>query len=159
MGAGLKGPALAARLAAFQTDVETALGRSESQPAGTFGPAFFASLITMLREGVEVILILTMLVALVAKAGQRTTLRAIWWGVGLALVASVATAIGLNRMVASAQGKSREMLEGLVMLSATGVLFYVSYWLISQSESKRWMEFLKRRAKAGAELGGFGTLA
>jgi high-affinity iron transporter len=159
VGAGLKGAALSERLDGLRADVELALGRSEAQPSGAFGPAFLASLITILREGVEVILILTMLVALVAKAGQGGALRAIGWGVGLALVASALTALGLNRMVASAQGRTRELVEGLVMLTATGVLFYVSYWLISQSESKRWLDYLKRRARKGAELGGFGTLA
>lgn len=159
VGSGLHGPALATRLTGLRSDIESALDRSEAQRAGTFGPAFFASLITIVREGVEVILILTMLLALVSKAGQVGGLRAIWWGVGLAVLASGLTAVGLNRMVASAQGRTRELVEGLVMLAAMGVLFYVSFWLISQSESRRWMEFLKRRAAKGTAMGGFGTLA
>ena len=39
------------------------------------------------------------------------------------------------------------------------MLFYVSYWLISQLEAKRWMDFLKKQARHGLELGGQGTLA
>ena len=42
--------------------------RLETRPVGTFGPAFVASLVTILREGVEVILVVAMLLALVAKA-------------------------------------------------------------------------------------------
>lgn len=159
LSAGLKGPALAARFDGLRREVETALGRSEAKPVGSFGPAFAASLVTILREGIEVILLLTMLVALVAKTGQAGAIRAIRWGVGLAVLASAGTAWGLNHLVASAQGQAREMVEGLVMLAASAVLFYVSYWLISQSESRRWMDFLKRRARRGAELGGLGTLA
>ena len=45
------------------------------------------------------------------------------------------------------------------MLIAAGVLFYVSYWLVSQAESKRWMDFLKNQARRGLEWGGRGTLA
>ena len=45
------------------------------------------------------------------------------------------------------------------MLAAAAVLFYVSYWLIAQSESKRWTEFLKRSASRGASVGGYLTLA
>ena len=45
------------------------------------------------------------------------------------------------------------------MLAASGILFYVSYWLISQLEAKRWMDFLKKQARHGLELGGQGTLA
>jgi high-affinity iron transporter len=86
-------------------------------------------------------------------------MRAIAWGVALAVVASLGTAVGLNLLVASAQGRTRELVEGLVMLAAAGVLFYVSYWLISQSQSRRWLDFLKRQARRGVELGGRGTLA
>src|SRR6185437_5741638 len=98
---------------------------------------FGASLVTILREGTEIILILTMLLALVAKTGQPAARRAIWSGVGMAGAASLLTAIALNRLVASVQGRTRAQLEGAVMLAAAGVLFYVSYWLISRSESKR----------------------
>ena len=77
----------------------------------------------------------------------------------LAVVASLGTAWGLNLLVASTQGRTRELLEGLVMLSAAGVLFYVSYWLIAQSESKRWLGYLKRQTQRGVEMGGRGTLA
>ena len=39
------------------------------------------------------------------------------------------------------------------------MLFYVSYWLVSQLEAKRWTDFLKKQARRGLELGGQGTLA
>ncbi|HMB07932.1 MAG TPA: FTR1 family protein [Isosphaeraceae bacterium] len=158
IGAGRKGRDLAERLAGLGDAIERALRRSEAA-AGTFAPAFAASLLTIVREGAEVILILTMLIALAAKAGQAGAMRAIGWGVGLAVVASLATALGLNWMVASAQGRTRELLEGLILLAAAGVLFSVSHWLIAQSASKRWLEFLKRRARRGVEMGGSGTLA
>ena len=163
----------------------------ETQPGGGFSSAFLASFITIVREGVEVILILTMLLALVGKAttgsgledsgasirtaaspmaGQpdswlaanRLRLRgvkAIWWGVAAAVFASIATAIALNRLIVSAPGAAREMLEGAVMLVAAAVLFYVSYWLISRFEAKRWTDYLAQRARRGLELGGQGTLA
>ena len=121
---------------------------------------------------------MTMLLALVAKAaglgqpaasgvadplaGNAASVRAsraIWWGVGLAGLASVATAVLLNFLVTSASGAVREILEGAVMLAASAILFYVSYWLISQLEAKRWMDFLKKQARHGLELGGQGTLA
>ncbi len=159
VGAGLKGERLATALTALSTEVEASLAKIEARPSGAFAPAFAASLVTILREGVEVILILTMLLTLVAKTGQPGARRAIWSGVAIAVVASVVTAVGLNSMVASTQGRVRELVEGGVMLVAAGVLFYVSYWLISQSESKRWMNFLKQRTAQSAALGGLGTLA
>lgn len=158
VGAKLKGDALGEKLAAFEMQIETAVNRLETRSSGGFLPAFGASFVTILREGVELILILTMLLALVAKTGQAGARRAIWSGVVLATVASIATAAGLSLLVASAKGKANALVEGGVMLAASGVLFYVSYWLISRSESKRWMDFLKQHTAHSAELGGLGTL-
>ena len=170
ISSGLKEEKLAGRLDRLYADVEGLVARLEARQAGTFGTAFLESLITIVREGVEVILVLAMLIALVVKASQPTTgsttdaarsgaMRAIWTGVGLAIVASLATAVALNLLVSSVQGRAREIIEGLVMLVAAGVLFYVSYWLISQAQAKRWMDFLKRHARRGLEWGGGGTLA
>ncbi len=187
---GLKGEDLTARLDLLSTEVEGVVNRVEAQPAGRFGSAFLASFITIVREGVEVILILAMLLALVGKAtstsGLKTgpngaapfdgggkeaelqhaamrlkkrAVRAIWWGVALAALASVATAIALNVLIVTAPGAARETLEGAVMLVAAGVLFYVSYWLVSRFEAKRWTDYLAQRARRGVELGGQGTLA
>jgi high-affinity iron transporter len=153
---GLKGTALAAELVSLREEVAQAVARSQS--GGAFGTAFFASLVTILREGMEVILLLTMLIALVAKAGQPKALRAIYTGVGAAAVASLLTAVALNLFVSTSQGRAREQIEGWVMMAAAGVLFYVSYWLISQAESKRWTEFLKGQIRRGVAAGGFGTL-
>jgi high-affinity iron transporter len=164
LSAGLNGEKLADRLDGLALEVEHLINQIEARPAGTFGAAFIESLITIVREGVEVILVLAMLFALVAKASPSATtrvpaLRAIWWGVALAAVASLATAASLNLLVYSMQGRAREILEGLVMLLAAGVLFYVSYWLVSQAEAKRWMDYLKQQARRGLEWGGRGTLA
>ena len=190
LSGGLKGEELAARLDLLSTEIESVVTRLEAQPAGRFGSAFLASFITIMREGVEVILILAMLLALVAKATsaaglktgpanestsidargesdlEQTALRlkkravaAIWIGVALAVFASIATAIALNVLIVSAPGAARETLEGAVMLLAAGVLFYVSYWLISRFEAKRWTDYLAQRARRGIELGGQGTLA
>jgi high-affinity iron transporter len=170
ISSGLKGDQLTARLDGLYKEVDGLVARLEARPAGAFGTAFFESLITIVREGVEVILVLAMLIALVAKAAQPSAgaaadaaragaMRAIWIGVALAIGASIATAVALNLTVASVQGRAREILEGAVMLVAAAVLFYVSYWLVSQAQAKRWADFLKRNARRGLEWGGGGTLA
>jgi high-affinity iron transporter len=155
IGRGLKGPELAGKLDALKADIAASIVRIEARPSGGFGVALIASLGTILREGVEVILLLTMLIALVTKSGRTDLLPALRWGVGLAAVASALTAFALNLLVRTAAGRTQELIEGLVMLAASAVLFYVSYWLISQSESRRWMAFLKRLASGeGASTGG-----
>jgi len=191
LSGGMRGEELRGQLDGLFKQVESLVVQLETQPGGGFGSAFLASFITIVREGVEVILILTMLLALVGKATTGSGLRdpgassqtsagpmaaqsdswraanrlrlrgvkAIWWGVAAAVLASIATAIALNRLIVSAPGAAREMLEGSVMLVAAAVLFYVSYWLISRFEAKRWTDYLAERARRGIELGGQGTLA
>ncbi|MDX2037229.1 MAG: FTR1 family protein [Isosphaeraceae bacterium] len=154
---GLRGEELASKLDGLRSDVAVALDKATLSSSG-FLPAFVASLVTIVREGVEVILILTMLVALLVKTGRISALPAIRWGVGLAAVASLLTAVALQFLVAGVQGRARETVEGIVLLVASGVLFYVSYWLISQSEAKRWTDFLKRQVSDGARAGAMGTL-
>ncbi len=155
---GLRGETLANRLDGLRADVEASLDRCAARPAGTFGAAFASSLITIVREGMEVILLLTMLAALGSKAGRPGAVRALAWGVAAAVAASGLTAWGLNSLVNATQGRTREVIEGLVLLAASGVLFYVSYWLISQTESKRWIDFIKRRAGRESATGGFAAL-
>ena len=180
--AGLKGQSWRRRSKALTSRRRGAARRHwKHARSGAFGPAFIASLVTIVREGVEVILVVAMLLALVAKAAIRPE-AANHGRVGLAigiraglqcpgdpgdLVGSRAgqlwpappTAVVLNVLVVSASGAVREILEGVVLLAASGILFYVSYWLISQLEAKRWMDFLKKQARHGLELGGQGTLA
>ena len=156
---GMAGPELAIKLDALRLDVTRAVTAANSALAGSFSPAFMWSLLTVLREGVEVILLLSMLIALAVKAGQPRAMTAIWWGIGAAVVASAATAGGLSLLVGSTQGRTREIVEGAVMMLAAAILFYVSYWLISQSQAKRWADFLKQQAARGASAGGLGTLA
>src|SRR5262249_54313599 len=55
ISSGLKGEPLANRLDRLGSDVEALAARLEARPAGAFGTAFFESLITIVREGVEVI--------------------------------------------------------------------------------------------------------
>lgn len=153
--AGLAGVPLATELETLHAEITRAAGVLHSDRAGTFGLGFMLSLGTILREGVEVILLLTMLFALASKAGERRATMAVLSGAGAALVASALTALGLFMLVRSASGMAREVLEGVIALTASAVLFYVSYWLISQSQSNRWMSFLKKQARRTLGLTAF----
>src|SRR5262249_39001459 len=68
LSGGLKGKDLTARVDGLLNDVRTLLAKIENRPAGTYSAAFVASLVTIVREGLEVILVLAMLIALVSKA-------------------------------------------------------------------------------------------
>ena len=126
-------------------------------PASGFG-AFLESLLIILREGLEAILVIGAVVAFLIKTGHRERLRSIWVGVLLALGASALTAIVLATVL-RALPVAREVIEGATMLVAVAVLFSVSYWLISRVEAAKWQKFIREKVDTALQHGGGTTLA
>jgi high-affinity iron transporter len=120
--------------------------------------AFFQSLLIIVREGFEAILVIGAIVAFLLKTGHHERLRSIWLGVIVALGASGLTAV-LLRTILRAIPASREIIEGVTMLVAVAVLFSVSYWLISKVEAAKWQQFIREKVNAALEHGGGMALA
>ncbi len=95
------------------------------------------SLMIIVREGLEALLIVAAIVAWLVKNDHHDKLPLIRQSVVVALVASVATAV-VFQLVFTRSGASRELLEGITMLIAVVMLFFMSYWLLSKVESRRW---------------------
>jgi high-affinity iron transporter len=121
-------------------------------PASGWG-AFLQSLLIIIREGFEAILVIGAVVAFLVKTGHRERLRSIWTGVLLALGASALTAIILATVL-RALPATREVIEGATMLVAVAVLFSVSYWLISRVEAAKWQKFIREKVDAALQHGG-----
>jgi len=122
---------------------------------------FLNSFGILVREGLEALLICTALAAAASKAGSRDSVRAIWQGAAAAIVVSIATAFAVERVLHLTEA-DQEAIEGVTMLLAAAVLFYVSYWLLSKLEVARWMGYLRDRM-VGADsrwaMGGVAFLA
>lgn len=108
----------------------------------SFWSLLLQSFLILLREGFEAILVITALTTYLRRQNAEQQLPVVYYGVGLALVASLLTAWLLNT-VFQISGAAQEALEGITMLIAAVVLFYVSYWLISKSESARWQAWIE----------------
>lgn len=115
--------------------------------------SFLQSLLIILREGFEAILVVGAVVTFLIKTGHRERLKSVWIGVALGLVASAATAI-LLKSVFQYMPASREIVEGVTMLIAVAVLFSVSYWLISKVEAAKWQQFIREKVDRSLEEGG-----
>ncbi len=134
-------------VAATLDSAEAVLGRSRT------GWGYLAeSFLLIVREGFEAILIVAAIMAVVLRSGSTSQRNEVRWGVGLALLASLATAVGLDWLLAGG-ATQRESLEGGVMLVAAAVLFYVSYWLISKVEAAAWQRFLHDKVERAAASG------
>jgi high-affinity iron transporter len=129
-----------------------------TQRTGSGYEAFVQSFLIILREGFEAILVIGAVVAFLLKTGHRERLRDIWTGVALGLVASAVTAVVLKTLL-GAMPASREIIEGLTLLVAVGVLFSVSYWLISRVEAAKWQQFIREKVASALEHGGGKALA
>lgn len=141
MKAGQPLDKLVAEAAALRADLHQAvamLGEGEE----TQWSLLLYSLMIIVREGLEALLIVAAIVAWLVKNNHHDKLPLIRQSVVVALVASVATAVVFQR-VFTRSGASRELLEGMTMLIAVVMLFFMSYWLLSKVESRRWKAWLE----------------
>jgi len=130
---------------------------SHSPKDGSFTGVLLQSFFILLREGFEAMLVIMALVTYLRRTNPEKV-RIIWYGVYLALIASFATAY-LITSVYEVSGEAQEALEGVTMLLAAAVLFYVSYWLISKSESTKWQKYINTKIDSAVEKGSAYTLA
>jgi high-affinity iron transporter len=97
-----------------------------------------------LREGLEAILVVAAIVALLVKAGRRDALPYIHAGWVSALVLGGVT-WALASSVISLSGATRETTEGVTALAAAAVLLYVGFWMHGKAYSARWRAFIEAR--------------
>ncbi len=108
---------------------------------------FIYSLMIILREGFEALLIVTAIIAYLVKSGNASRLNIVYSSLFTAIVLSFVTAFAMNLIFGTAAGQNREILEGSVMLVAAALLLYVSYWLLSNASAKRWNNYIKGQIK------------
>jgi len=143
-GVAAEAPPEAVREAAARLDRVLVLAGEELAAAASPRILLVQSLVIMLREGFEAILVIGALVAFLVRAGAAERKRQIGLGAVWAVGASLLTALGFATIFRTARA-SQEALEGLTMLIAAAVLFWVSYWLVSKIELKKWQAFVARR--------------
>jgi high-affinity iron transporter len=112
----------------------------------------------IVREGVEVVLVIGALLAYVNRSGNPAMRRSIWAGTAVGVVLSLVTAFLLATVLGFAPGTGA-LLEGVAMLSAAAVLFWVSYWIISKAEAERWQRYIQGRVKQAMTSGSSFALA
>lgn len=147
-------------LATLRQQLEAGLENAERLLGDKDSPVnlFVQSFIILVREGLEAILIVGALMTFLSKMGAGQRKRDIHIGVGAAIGASLLTAVILETVFVLSPAH-REALEGGTMVVATGVLFYVSYWLLSKMEVVKWNHFVKSKVKDALDSGSALALA
>ena len=106
--------------------------------------AFSASFAIIFREGLEAVLILGAIMTYLEASRNKRFKIYVHYGVVAAIGATAATWFVASYVI-EISGASRELIEAIAALSATAVLFYVSFWILNKIEHKKWMEFVKAK--------------
>ncbi|MDR2210050.1 MAG: FTR1 family iron permease [Spirochaetaceae bacterium] len=120
---------------------------------------FFGSLLIILREGFEAIIIVGAIIAYLIKSGNKKSTRPVYWGSVAALGFSVVMALVLNALTSTASGRNQEIIEGATMLLAVLVLFYVSNWMVSKAEAEAWTHYIEGKVQSSITKGSMFSLA
>jgi high-affinity iron transporter len=154
------GGATPAELDRIRSGLAADLENAERVLGETLSPfnLFLQSFVILVREGLEAILVLGALMAFLVKTGAAHRKRDLHVGVGAAIGASLLTAFALETVFRLSPAR-REALEGLTMVVATAVLFYVSYWLLSKMEVAKWNRFVRGKVQDAVSSGSALALA
>ncbi len=122
-----------------------------------FTGMFFQSFSIIVREGFEAILIIAALIAFLIKSRNQARVKSIHIGVVVGILASFATAYIIQEILHLSMA-SQELLEGWIMLTAVVVLFWVSYWLVSKIETRKWQNYINKKMRGALSKGNTFTL-
>ncbi|MDD5328510.1 MAG: FTR1 family iron permease [Sulfuricella sp.] len=148
--------------------VSAALGEARKLYGGErvegFWSVFVKSLLILLREGAEAMLVIGALAAYLRRAGAADRVWVLYAGAGIAVPLSLLTGWLLNRSM-RLNGISAGMIEAVSLLAAAGILVYISFWLFSKREARRWQAWVAGRMECALSggsllaLGGAACLA
>jgi high-affinity iron transporter len=142
--------------------VQSGLDRVEKvlTAPGLGAPAIAAtySFTILFREGLEAVLVLAAILGYLEASRNQAYRKPVLAGVGAAVGATVLTFV-LASVVLSIAPVQRELLEAGTALLAVALLFYVSFWLVSRLDQRRWMEFVKAKVWSAASTGSAFALA
>lgn len=137
--------------------VRRSLDESERLVTGTgqLAPAiaFTSSFAVIFREGLESVLILGAILTYLEASRNTRFKKYVYYGIGLAIAATAVTWV-IAAYLIKISGANRELIEAIAALSATAVLFYVSFWILNKIEHKKWMEFVKAKVWQASTTGG-----
>lgn len=114
------------------------------------------SMLILLREGVEALLIVMALVTVLKSAKLVKGLKWVYAGALLGILASAAIAVALQFLFpAVTSASNREVIEGAVGIIAVGMMIVIGIWLHRKSSVQKWNQFMESQMKAVTATGSF----
>lgn len=140
----------AAETAAAAEGTET---EAEAAPSDPRWLTFLGAFGIIVREGLEAILVIAAIIAYLVKSGNGRSLKNVYIGAALGVVASfiAAAILAWAKQAFVGAGMAQEVIEGITALIAVCVLFYVSNWMISKAEAATWTRYIDSKVQSGVE--------
>lgn len=113
--------------------------------------------LVMLREGFEATLLVAIVLAYLSKTGHREGFRGVWYGVGAAVLVSLAVASALFATASGLGGTAGVLFTVGTMWVAVGFLTYMVLWMRRQSRTVA--QGIRRGVESAVEKGGVLPLA
>lgn len=154
--AGVPEAGISATLEEIEAGLRQAGRATESGLSGT--AALGQSFVIIVREGFEIILVLAALATYLIRIGKRDQTLWLYAGAAAAVLASFLVA-WLAEWALSITPVSQEALEGITMLLAAGVLFFMSHWILSRIQAEKWNKYIQQTASRAIKSGSLWTLA
>jgi high-affinity iron transporter len=105
-----------------------------------------------LREGFEVTLLVAIVLAYLVKIERREDIKQVWYGVGAALLVSLAVGGILFATAGGLEGRAEQIFEGTAMWVAVGFLTYMILWMRRESRNVAWS--IRQGIDSAVERGG-----
>ena len=116
----------------------------------------FDAMLILLREGVEILLIVMALVTTLKAAKMRKGLKWVYGGAFAGIVASLLIAYILQfAFPAVTSGTNREIIEGAVGIFAVAMMILIGIWLHGKSSVKKWNSFMDSQMQIVTKTGSF----
>lgn len=137
----------------FRAEANALLGlidqaRAARADAQSFLSVFWLSLLILLREGFEAMVVVAALLAVLKKMHQEQHARLVHAGWISAAITGVAAFFFARQLI---DGSRRELMEGVVALIAVAMLVYAALWLNAKVNTRKFMGEL--RSKMSHALG------
>ncbi len=144
----------------FQTAVKLLEESQERLSGPSASPAanFVSSLVIILREGLEAILVLAAMAAFLVRTGRRSSLAWLHAGWIVALLLGGLTWVVSSKLIAIS-GAHREVTEGVTALVSAALLLYVGFWLHNKANAARWSEFIRGQMSSALGKGALWSIA
>jgi high-affinity iron transporter len=115
------------------------------------------SALILLREGLEGALIIAIVLAYLGKLGRRDRFPVIWAGAGLAIGIALALGVVLFATIGDLHGDARKITFTAIMLTASGVLTWMIFWMRKQARAVKGE--LQQKVDQALLVGSAGALA